>query len=121
MQNRSLELDKIISKLYEDAVLQKISEERYSALAEKFENEQKEISEKIEAYQKKITSENLTLNSIDSFLQTIKKYDDVTELNQYVLLDLIEKIVIRQRQNDEDYEDVIDIYFKSIGNIFFED
>lgn len=121
LQNRSLELDKIISKLYEDAVLQKISEERYSALAEKFENEQKEISEKIEAYQKKITSENLTLNSIDSFLQTIKKYDDVTELNQYVLLDLIEKIVIRQRQNDEDYEDVIDIYFKSIGNIFFED
>lgn len=121
MQIRSLELDKIISKLYEDRALEKITEERYASMVTGFEVEQKEINSKIEDYQARLCSESTTAEVIDRFVETISKYDDITELNQSVLLDLVDKIIIRQRQDGQDYEDVIDIYFKDIGNIFFED
>lgn len=121
LQNRSLELDKIISKLYEDRALEKITEERYASMITDFENEQKEINSKIDDYQEKLCSESQTAEVIDRFIETISKYDDITELNQSVLLDLVDKISIRQKTAEQDYEDVIDIYFKGIGNIFFED
>ena len=121
LQSRSLELDKIISKLYEDRALEKITEERYTSMAASFETEQKEINSQIEDYQAKLCSESQTADVIDRFVATISKYDDITELNQSVLLDLVDKISIRQKQDGQDYEDVIDIYFKGIGKIFFED
>lgn len=121
LQRRSLELDKIISKLYEDRALDKITEERYASMVTSFEDEQKEINSKAKDYQAKLCFESQTAEVIDRFIETISKYDDITELNQSVLLDLVDKIIIRQKQDGQDYEDVIDIHFKGIGKIFFED
>ncbi len=101
--------------------MEKITEERYVSMVTSFEAEQKEINSQIEDYQAKLCSESQTADVIDRFVATISKYDDITELNQSVLLDLVDKIEIRQKKDGESYEDVIDIYFKGIGNIFFED
>ncbi|MCM1330663.1 MAG: recombinase family protein [Ruminococcus sp.] len=122
LQSRSSELNKIIAKLYEDMALGKITEERYSVMVTDFEKEQKEIDLKIEDFQAKLCTESKTSELIERFVETISKYKDVdvTELNQYVLLDLVDKINIRQKEDGQSYEDVIDIYFKCIGNIFFE-
>ncbi len=46
-QNREVELDKIISQLYEDKALNKISEERYFSMVSNFENQQREVREKM--------------------------------------------------------------------------
>ena len=124
LKKRSAELEKIISKLFEDRALDKISEERYFSMISDFENQLKEIRQKIEECQQILVSSKQNTNLIDNFIKTINKYDDITELNQlnqYVLLDFVDKIVIRQREKNQDYEDVIDIYFNEIGNIFFED
>ena len=89
-----------------------------------FENQLKEIRQKIEECQQILVSSKQNTNLIDNFIKTINKYDDNTELNQlnqYVLLDFVDKIVIRQREKNQDYEDVIDIYFNEIGKIFFEE
>ena len=117
---RQSEIDRIISQLYEERVLEKISEERYSSTASDFEKQQQDIKNKILEYNKILSDTNKNSNSIDSFLETIKKYDNVTELNQFVLLDLVDKIVISQRNEVQSYEETIEIYFKAIGNIFFE-
>ena len=121
LRYRSLEINKIITKLYEDRALEKISEERYSTIAASLEGELREINEKVEKNQSALLSENQTAGLIGKFVDSIKKYDDITELNQYVLLDLVDKIIIRQRQEGQNYEDFIDINFKGIGKIFFED
>lgn len=117
---RQAEIDRIISQLYEDKVLGKISEERYLSIASDFEKQQTEIKSKIYEYNKVLSDTNQNANSIDSFIETIRKYDDVTELNQFVLLDLVDKIIVSQRNDDQTYEETIDVYFKAIGNIFFE-
>lgn len=121
LQKRNAELEKIISKLFEDRALDKISEERYFSMTADFENQLKEIRQKIEECKQILVSSKQNTGIIDKFIETIINYDDVTELNQYVLLDFVDKIVIRQREKNQDYEDVVDIYFKEIGNIFFED
>ncbi len=120
LQMRSAELDKIMSQLYEDKALEKISEERYFLVAREFENQQKEVREKIEVLKKAMYSAKQNTDVIDKFIETIKKYDDVAELNQYVLLDLVDKIIIRQREEGQDYEDMVNVQFKEIGNIFFD-
>ena len=43
IDKRMDELNKILNKLYEDAALEKISEERYQAMAPKYEREQIEL------------------------------------------------------------------------------
>ena len=43
------ELTKILNKLYEDVALEKISEDRYQAMAPKYEREQAELRGKREA------------------------------------------------------------------------
>lgn len=121
LQSRNIELDKIISKLYEDRVLEKISEERYLTMIIEFENEQKMIQSKIDDYQTMLCSDKKNSDSINRFVETISKYDDITELNQYVLLDLVDKIVIKQKKDGQDYDDIIEIHFKEIGYIFFKD
>lgn len=117
---RQAEIDRIISQLYEDKALGIISEERFLSIALDFEKQQIEIKNKAAEYNAALSDTKQNGNSIDSFIETIRKYDDVTELNQYVLLDLIDKIVISQRDEGQPYEEIIDVYFKAIGNIFFE-
>lgn len=121
LQERKVELDKIISQLYEDKALGKMSEERYFSMVKDFENQQKEIRRQIEEYEAALTASKENVNSIDRFIETISKYDDIKELDQFVLLDLVDKIIIRQRESGQEYEDTIDVWFKEIGNIFFEE
>lgn len=121
LQNRKSELDKIISKLYEDRVLEKISEERYLTMVTEFEKEQKAVICKIEYYQAELCSNQKNSDVINKFVAAVSKYDDITELNQYVLLDLVDKIVIKQKKDEKDYDEIIKIHFKEIGDIFFKD
>ncbi|MCM1579137.1 MAG: recombinase family protein, partial [Ruminococcus sp.] len=120
LQQRNTELNKVISQLYEDRVLNRISEERYFSMVTDFENQQKEICGQIEENKKLLNSAKENTTAIDNFIKAVSKYDDVEELDQYVLLDLVDKIIIRQRTDGQDYEDTIDIWFKEIGHIFFE-
>lgn len=120
LYERCNELDKIISKLYEDRVFGRISEERYFLMVNDFESQQNEVKLKIEDLQKTSTADKQNTRSIDKFVEAISKYDDIVELNQYVLLDLVDKILIRQRVKGQDYSEVITVLFKEIGDIFFE-
>ena len=117
---RQTEIDKIITQLYEDKALGKISEERFLIIASDFEKQQIEIKNKAAEYSSNLSDTKQNENSIDSFIEAVRKYDDITELNQYVLLDLIDKIVISQRDEGQTCEETIDVHFKAIGNIFFK-
>lgn len=120
LQQRDKELNKVISQLYEDRALNKISEERYFSMVTDFEEQQREIRSRIDEYEAFLNSSRENSSAVKRFVQAVNKYDDIGELNQYVLLDLVDKIVIRQREKDQEYEDTIEIYFKEIGHIFFE-
>ena len=111
------ELTKILNKLYEDVALEKISEERYQAMAPKYEREQSELRGQREKLSAEIARNDEIYDNIQQFLPLIWKYTNVQELTPHILNELIEKIVVHEKEIGEDGAKTqqVDIYYKFIG------
>ena len=111
------ELTKILNKLYEDVALEKISEERYQAMAPKYEQEQSELRGQREKLSAEIARSDEIYDNIQQFLPLIWKYTNVQELTPHILNELIEKIVVQEKEIGEDgvKTQQVDIYYKFIG------
>lgn len=116
---RMEELTKILNKLYEDVALEKISEDRYQAMAPKYEREQAELRGKREALSAEIARNDELYNNIQQFIPLVWKYTDLQELTPYVLNELIERIVVHEKAIGPDgvKTQQVDIYYKFIGLI----
>lgn len=116
LKARCLSLDKIIQKLFEDRVGEKISDERYFAMLENYEKEQTEIKEKLTAYQEKIDEHTDSKKGVDYFLKLVNKYSKITELTPQILLEFIDKIVVHQTEKSENGSfQTVEIHYKGIG------
>ena len=116
LKARCLALDKIIQKLFEDRVGEKISDERYFTMVENYENEQAEIKEKLTAYQEKIDEHNDGKKGVDYFLKLVNKHSKITELTPQILLEFIDKIVIHQTvKNENGSFQTVEIHYKGVG------
>ena len=113
---RMEELTKILNKLYEDVALEKISEDRYQAMAPKYEREQAELRGRREALSAEIDRNDELYNNIQQFIPLVWKYTDLQELTPYVLNELIEKIVVHEKEMGPDgvKTQQVDIYYKFI-------
>ena len=111
------ELTKILNKLYEDVALEKISEERYQAMAPKYEQEQSELRGQREKLSAEIARNDEIYDNIQQFLPLIWKYTNVQELTPHILNELIEKIVVHEKEIGEGgvKTQQVDIYYKFIG------
>lgn len=119
MDKRSDELTKILKKLYEDMALEKISEERYRAMASGYEQEQRSLCSQRERLAEEIARSNELHENMERFLPLIKKYTDITEVTPHILNELIEKIVVHEKVQGSDgmMTQQVDIYYKFIGCI----
>lgn len=117
VDKRIAELSKILTKLYEDAALEKISEERYQAMAPGYEREQVVLKEKREELMAEIAHSEEIYENIEAFLPVIWKYTNITELTPLILNELIEKIVVHEKVVAEDgsKSQQVDIHYKFIG------
>ena len=117
VDKRIAELSKILTKLYEDAALEKISEERYQAMAPGYEREQVVLKEKREELMAEIAHSEEIYENIEAFLPVIWKYTNITELTPHILNELIEKIVVHEKVVAEDgsKSQQVDIHYKFIG------
>ena len=113
------ELSKILNKLYEDAALEKISEERYQAMAPKYEREQAALQGQREELAAEISKSDKVYENIEQFLPLIWKYTGITELTPYILNELIERIVVHEKVVGPDgvKTQQVDIYYKFVGCI----
>ena len=113
------ELSKILTKLYEDAALERISEERYQAMAPGYEREQELLKNKRETLTEEISHSEEIFNDVEKFLPIIWKYTDIQELNAHILNELIEKIVVHEKTVNPDgsKSQRVDIHYKFIGYI----
>ena len=113
------ELSKILTKLYEDAALERISEERYQAMAPGYEREQELLKGQREKLVAEITRCEKIYDDIEKFLPIIWKYTDITELDAHILNELIEKIVVYEKTINPDgsKSQRVDIHYKFIGYV----
>ena len=117
MDKRVAELSKILNKLYEDMALERISEERYQAMAPGYEREQGTLKGKRETLAAEIAHSEEVYDNIERFLPVIWKYTDITELNARILNELIERIDVHEKviASDGIKSQRVDIHYKFIG------
>lgn len=110
------QLYKILNKLYEDRALEKITEERYLSMNGSYENEYNELKERQNVLSQQIEKIETTECNAETFTNMIEKYLNITELNARILNELIEKIVVHEKEiiNGEKYQ-MVEIYYKFVG------
>lgn len=118
-QKRCEELDKIISRLYEDNVLGRISDERYESMSQSYELEQVEIRKALPILKSKIDELKRQSDCADNFINVIKKYTIIDKLDAAILNELIDKIVVHHKEQAEDGRTFqqIEIYYRFVGKV----
>ena len=74
LQVRDEELDGLFERIYEDNVSGKLSDDRFSKMSRRYEDEQKEISERIKALRSEIDKLSSKAVTADMFISTVRKY-----------------------------------------------
>lgn len=74
------ELDKLFTRLYEDNVSGKISDERFEMMSKGYEGEQAELKIKISELSSVIEDKEQKSADTSQFLEIIRKYTEITEL-----------------------------------------
>lgn len=121
-QKRCEELDKIISRLYEDNVLGRIGDERYESMSQSYELEQVEIKKALPILKSKIDELKRQSDCADNFINVIKKYTIIDKLDAAILNELIDKIVVHHKEQAEDGRTFqqIEIYYRFVGKLVTE-
>ena len=117
-EHRSIEIDNIIQKLYEDNLLGKISDERFVKLSQTYEEEQHQLQTSISDLTEKLTKQQEDSLNISKFMARISKYTELPELTVEIVNELIDKIVIHKPTGTKRNRIIqIDIYYNFIGKL----
>ena len=93
-KKRLADLDTLISRSYEDAVLGNLSMERYKKMSADYEAEQERLKLEIEVTEEWVEQQEEMDDALDRFMALTRKYVDVPELTQTIVNEYIKKIVV---------------------------
>ena len=122
LQARDEELDGLFERIYEDNVSGKLSDDRFARMSRRYEEEQKELAEKIKALRAEIDKQNSQSMTTDMFISLVRKYTRARKLTPRMLNELIEKIeVFNAEKVDGVWEQRLRIYYNCVGAIEIPD
>ena len=111
---RIAELDAIIKKLLEQNALGVISNERFVPLVTEYDSEQKALLARVGEIQSKLKRNLANTGESADFFGLLTKYTDIQELTMPMLYELIDKIVVHEKDKINS-EQEIDVHFKFLG------
>ena len=91
---RIAELDRIISRLYEDNVMGKLSDDRFIKMSHDYELEQSNLKNMAEVLRKEVKQQEQQKTNAKAFVAAVKKYTDMQELDAAVLREFIDRIEV---------------------------
>ena len=114
LQARDEELDGLFERIYEDNASGKLSDDRFARMSRRYEEEQKELAEKIKALRAEIDKQNSQSMTTDMFISLVRKYTRARKLTPRMLNELIEKV-------DGVWEQRLRIHYNCVGAIEIPD
>ena len=93
-EKRIAELDRLFTRLYEDNVSGKISDERFTVMSSGYEDEQKKLKASVTELTDYIETSEQKSADVTAFISVVQKYEHITELTPEIMHELIEKIVV---------------------------
>ena len=115
---RDEELDGLFERIYEDNVSGKLSDDRFAKMSRRYEDEQKELSEKIKKLRSEIEKQSSRSMTTDMFIGLVRKYTRARKLTPRMLNELVEKIeVFNVEKIDGVWEQRLRIHYNCVGTI----
>ena len=115
---RDDELDGLFERIYEDNVSGKLSDDRFAKMSRRYEEEQKELSEKIKKLRSEIEKQSSRATSTDMFVSIVRKYTRARKLTPRMLNELVEKIeVYNAEKNDGEWVQRLRIHYNCVGEM----
>lgn len=112
-EKRIAELDRLFTRLYEDNVLGKISDERFSIMSAGYEDEQKKLRATVAELTDFIETAEQKSADVTAFISVVQKYERITELTPEIMHELIEKIVVHAPDKSSGHRtQQMDIYYR---------
>ncbi len=93
-ERRIADLNRLFTRLYEDNVPGKLTDERFKTMSEQYETEKNQLKELVSELTAFITAQEHKTADTEQFIATVKKYTEITELSQEILHKFIEKTTI---------------------------
>ena len=117
LNKRLAELDRLFSSLYEDKVMERITERNFEMMSGKYQKEQLEIEARLKEVTETLNESYEKSQGIRDFLSLIRNYQGLKELDATVVNALIDKILVSEREKSADgtIRQEIKIYYKFIG------
>ena len=117
LNKRLAELDRLFSSLYEDKVMERITERNFEMMSGKYQKEQLEIEARLKEVTETLNESYEKSRGIRDFLALIRNYQGLKELDATVINALIDKILVSEREKmaDGTVKQEIKIYYKFIG------
>ena len=112
------ELDGLFERIYEDNVSGKLSDDRFAKMSRRYEDEQKELAEKIKKLRSEIEKQSSRSMTTDMFIGLVRKYTRARKLTPRMLNELVEKIeVFNAEKIDGVWEQRLRIHYNCVGTI----
>ncbi|HEO1898464.1 TPA: recombinase family protein [Streptococcus agalactiae] len=117
-QNRLQELERLMCRIYEDMILNKIPNNRYEILNNQYETEQVALSKEIRDLEQQVSRYEKETDRAKKFISLISRYESFDELTTTMINEFVEKIVVheRDRKGSQTSKQKIEIHFNFIGN-----
>ena len=118
-EKRKAELDRLFARMYEDWATGRITEYNFNMLSQKYQTEQQELAQKVEALQTALAAQQQSAADAEKWVRLVKQYTNPTELTAELLNALIEKILVHEAVKNPDgtKDQEIEIYYRFIGKV----
>ena len=115
-QRRIKELDYLIEKIYEDATLGRLEQDRFQTMFVSYEQQQKELKTQITESERQLRELEKVRVDMRMLLGGLRDFLEMKELNQEIVNKLIQRIEIHNNDKSSGHCHVeIDIYFTAVG------
>jgi hypothetical protein len=115
-RKRIADLDRLFSRIYEDNINGKISDERYSRMASEYENEQNRLMTVVDESEKELAELQKKTVDLRMLLAGLREFTEMRELSPIIVNKLIKRIVIHKNEKKHSHNNVkVEIYFTAVG------
>ena len=115
---RAGDLDRIMTSLYEDKALGRLTQERFDSMMGKYETEQKALLEQVNALREGIARTEEQRDNTARFVEYIRQYTDLQSLDAPILNQLIQRIEVHNAEKEPDTgkrKQKVSIQYKYVG------
>ena len=115
---RLSELEKLMQNLYEDKCTGTIPQTVFQTLMRKYEAERAEKAEALPELERKVKAQLENRQDADKWLDVIRRYSDIAELDETILFELVDRIEVGEAQKI-DGQRICDIkvFYRYVGYV----